>query len=594
MPRKFRSAVTQAFGEGDVRKLSRKIEAPQASQAMITPLRPHSEQSGLNQSTQKLVPSNSIATKQPQGHAQISKLQAASVPAKNPGGSAATALINKVMAIVAEESGIASSELTDDSNFADIGVDSLCSMVIGSRMREDLGLDLDAEFSIFVNCPTVKDLKAFLTDLTGGKPGVEDETTEATASLLLPEPVPMPSPIRSEVAPPRSFQTDSPILGPGTPNSDDYVKIEKPSAATHIKQEKPTRSSPLVVEGLNIVAQESGIAIEDLTDDSNFADIGVDSLCSMVIQSRLREELDLDLDADFSIFIDCPTVQDLKVFLASRSEAICGSSGDNSDEPSDASTVITSPDYIDHTKADNASNYCRPATSVILQGVPKIASRTLFLLPDGSGLATSYVQIPRLESDIAVVGLNCPYIRDPEEMKCTPAAMVNSFCNEIRRRQSHGPYHLGGWSAGGPFAFACAKVLVDEGELVESLIIIDAPVPQDLGELPAEFYEYCGRLGLFGSELPPDYLIPHFLQTMKAMLPYKALPLKASRMPRVGLIWAGETVMNNPRAPKFNKKHFLLQQRTNFGPDGWDKLLPGAQFTIIAVHDANHFSMMVS
>jgi naphtho-gamma-pyrone polyketide synthase len=48
-----------------------------------------------------------------------------------------------------------------------------------------------------------------------------------------------------------------------------------------------------------------------------------------------------------------------------------------------------------------------PATSVLLQGNPRTATRKLFLFPDGSGSATSYVSIPPIAADkLCVYGLN--------------------------------------------------------------------------------------------------------------------------------------------------------------------------------------------
>ena len=79
------------------------------------------------------------------------------------------------MAIVSEESGISLTELTDDSNFADIGVDSLLSLVIDSRFLEELNIELEADFKLFVDCPTVKELRVFL----GGSPGGGQNSTSA-------------------------------------------------------------------------------------------------------------------------------------------------------------------------------------------------------------------------------------------------------------------------------------------------------------------------------------------------------------------------------------------------------------------------------
>ena len=359
----------------------------------------------------------------------------------------------------------------------------------------------------------------------------------------------------------------------------------------------PSNRSSTVSAALAIVSEESGIATNELTDDSNFADIGVDSLLSMVIASRFREELGLELEADFSIFVDLPTVKDLKAFLVNGS-----SKSESSEDLSDSndeqlSSPLTTPDESGAEEESHkpVAGPARPATSVILQGLPRVAAKTLFLLPDGSGSASSYVQMPGVKGDIAIVGLNCPYVRDPDDMNCTPSAMISSYCNEIQRRQPSGPYHLGGWSSGGAFAFACAERLVKQhGEEVHSIIIVDAPLPQAMDRLPPAFYEYCGRLGLYGSGPPPDYLIPHFIRTVDVMLPYKAKPLKTSPAPRVGILWACDTVLDGEGAPRLKKStHFMTRKRSEFGPDGWETVLPGAEFLIDRAVGANHFTMMV-
>lgn len=86
----------------------------------------------------------------------------------------------------------------------------------------------------------------------------------------------------------------------------------------------------------------------------------------------------------------------------------------------------------------------RSATSVFLQGVPKKCDKTLFLFPDGSGSATSYSSVLRVDSNIAIVGLNSPYLKEPKSMTTCPVdELVEGYLTEIRRRQPEGPYHFG-------------------------------------------------------------------------------------------------------------------------------------------------------
>ena len=75
-------------------------------------------------------------------------------------------------------------------------------------------------------------------------------------------------------------------------------------------------ASKAVATGFTIVAKECCVAAEDLTEDTVFADIGIDSLCSMVISSRFREELELGFDAGFSLFINFKIVSKMSESLS--------------------------------------------------------------------------------------------------------------------------------------------------------------------------------------------------------------------------------------------------------------------------------------
>ncbi|KAK4546989.1 hypothetical protein LTR36_001209 [Oleoguttula mirabilis] len=63
-------------------------------------------------------------------------------------------------------------------------------------------------------------------------------------------------------------------------------------------------------------------------------------------------------------------------------------------------------------------------------------------------------------------------------------------------------------------------------------------------------------------------------------------------MPKVGIIWASETVMQEDKAPKMKGMHFMIQKRQRFDPDGWDRVCPGAQFEVVKADGANHFKLM--
>lgn len=71
--------------------------------------------------------------------------------------------------------------------------------------------------------------------------------------------------------------------------------------------------STTTTRALNLIASESGMDVGDLRDDSVFANLGVDSLLSLVISEKFRTELDVQVSG--SLFLDYPTIGDLKKWL---------------------------------------------------------------------------------------------------------------------------------------------------------------------------------------------------------------------------------------------------------------------------------------
>ncbi|KAI5855057.1 ketoacyl-synt-domain-containing protein [Durotheca rogersii] len=202
--------------------------------------------------------------------AQVSIQPQTETRARSKDNSSSSPAVARAMAIIAEESGLAPADLTDGTVFGDVGIDSLLGLTISARFKEELDLDLDFN-ALFYEYPTVADLKGFLGD----------------------------------------SKTSSSTEAPSSGSSD----TEETKATSSLPDEKPPAVSNVQIErAIQIISEESGVATEDLTDDSNFADCGVDSLLSLVIVSRFRDELELDIQHE-SLFLECPTVADLKQML---------------------------------------------------------------------------------------------------------------------------------------------------------------------------------------------------------------------------------------------------------------------------------------
>ena len=66
-------------------------------------------------------------------------------------------------------------------------------------------------------------------------------------------------------------------------------------------------------KALALIAKEAGLDVSDLEDDAEFANLGIDSLMSLVISEKLKSELDIKVGG--SLFLDYPTIGDLKNWL---------------------------------------------------------------------------------------------------------------------------------------------------------------------------------------------------------------------------------------------------------------------------------------
>lgn len=241
----------------------------------------------------------------------------------------------------------------------------------------------------------------------------------------------------------------------------------------------------------------------------------------------------------------------------------------------------------------------RKASSVLLQGSSRTATKNLFMVPDGSGSATSYTEIPDISPDWAVWGLFSPFMKTPEEFRCGVYGMASKFIDEIKKRQPSGPYSLAGWSAGGVIAYEMVVQLTRTGERVADLVIIDAPCPVTIEPLPASLHAWFAGIGLLGDgdekKIPP-WLLPHFAASVTALSNYTAEPVPAGVCPRVTAIWCEDGVCRLPTDPRpdpYPTGHalFLLDNRTDFGPNRWDDYLDGEKMTTRHM-PGNHFSMM--
>lgn len=489
---------------------------------------------------------------------------------------ASTGVTAKVMKIVAEEIDVDMSELVEDAAFENLGVDSLLSLTISARFREELEMDIPS--SLFTDCTTVGELKKHFAQYDGAVTIVEDDTASDTTD----EPSDSSTPYEHATA---STPASS---APSVDGNDIDVKV-----STEIVEGEASVARKLV-------AEEMGVDVSEITDDLDLTDIGMDSLMSLTILGSMRERTGRDLPADF-LTVNV-TIKDIETALGMRPQP-------KQQVKITAKVAPKAPVKAPLLAEVNKKlakvidvSHLPPSTSVLLQGNPKIATKKFFLVPDGSGSATSYISIPNISPDMAVYGLNCPFMKCPEKWNCGVEGVATIYIKEIKRRQPKGPYILGGWSAGGVMAYEVAQQMVNAGEKVESLVLIDAPCPVALDPLPARLHIFFDQIGLLGTGKPggtPSWLLPHFASAIQNLKDYNPAPMNPKTAPPVLAIWCTDGVCPNPDDPRPPPGEgedpapmkWLLNNRTNFADNGWAQLLPKDNFEY-AVMGGNHFTMM--
>ncbi|KAK4233281.1 hypothetical protein C8A03DRAFT_39020, partial [Achaetomium macrosporum] len=255
------------------------------------------------------------------------------------------------------------------------------------------------------------------------------------------------------------------------------VQEVAPPTAQHVPARLPASKqqggSAMADRFRAVLAEEVGAPVSDVQDNVELAELGVDSLLALTISDRLLEELG---------------VKDLIQIVAGGSD-VSEPEPDSASSMPPGSSSSGNPPRTAHTSAPTP-----PASTLSLSG-----SGSDCYVVDKKDLApfTPTSVPPR----VTVYGLNSPFVKNTAAMPfCRLDDLVGAYIAELRRRQPRGPYHVGGWSAGGICAYRAAQRLVEEhGEAVHGLVLLDSPNPVGSKKLPERLYGEFEKRGMFGS-----------------------------------------------------------------------------------------------
>ncbi|KAK3685036.1 hypothetical protein B0T22DRAFT_409111, partial [Podospora appendiculata] len=488
-------------------------------------------------------------------------------------------VVVEVMAVLAKEVGCSDDELADNIAFTDLGVDSLMSLTVSGRIREEMDLDLHS--NAFVDYPTIGAFKGYLAQFeTGGrKHSVSSHDSDDSTDDDSPE-----------------IESDSNVTTPPDDSETGSVKGDAPSGS----------SSNAELQNIirQTISDEMAVEVDEIMAAPDLANLGMDSLMSLSILGTLREKTGLNIPSD--LFVSNPALKDVEQALGisdapKRAAAPKQSKAQAPAAPKHPRIGLEEPCPPKPPRPTNIvdTHPHRKASSVLLSGSHRTATKHMFMIPDGSGSATSYTEIADVGGEWAVWGLFSPFMKTPEEYKCGVYGMATKFIEEMKRRQPVGPYSVAGWSAGGVIAYEIVNQLTKAGDKVDNLVIIDAPCPVTIEPLPQGLHAWFASIGLLGDgddKKVPPWLLPHFSASVTALSNYDAEPIPKEKCPKVMAIWCEDGVCKLPTDPRpepYPKGHalFLLDNRTDFGPNRWDEYLDASKMTFRHM-PGNHFSMM--
>lgn len=498
-----------------------------------------------------------------------------------------------VLEVITEAAGLDSKDVTDAATeWSNLGIDSLLTITILEQLRKVTGIDLAS--SLFTQFPTVGDLKVYFQNQIEAKSPVEPEprpwrprdtscSSRARSRSFLPAAVSRLRTSTSVSSSSRLSEADSAIdMGSRSSGSSDSAELL-----------------------MSIIAREVGVGRAEISPWTKFSELGLDSLLTITVLTMFRQEGGINLPSSF--FNEHPTPNDVDAALNSAKQSPLTS---NSSQDFECRTEIEKePVIICRGQAPEIGGTRYESKPILIQGTPSPDGQALFLLPDGSGSALSYINLPPVTtaSSLPVYALSSPFVSDPDAYDLGLQEVATIMLRTVRNLQPSGPYMIAGWSMGGILAYEAVRQLLAAGETVEMLGLIDSPCPRTLPPLPAPTLDVLDKAGLFsgidGKSNVSALTRRHFLASVRALEHYTPQEIPASAaLGKVVAVWAKDSVLEgvvdqSKRDAVMSgdeiageARDWLLGKRKDFGAAGWDNLTHRA--VVAKCIPGNHFSIM--
>ncbi|KAL9932130.1 hypothetical protein V8E36_008902 [Tilletia maclaganii] len=409
-------------------------------------------------------------------------------------------------------------------------------------------------------------------------------------------------PARSAPAPPVPAPT--PLAAPATPSAAPQAPAPAPAATT-----TPTKTEPdapvqtpgksesrdsnggneLFLRLREIIITELAVEESELTNDRNLADLGLDSLMSLMILGNLQESASIEVSS--SLFMDCPTIGAVEAYFAENFGGGAGSSVDSAAGGGEVPTPTSTPSpslsspvtHFDSDRSTPASSIyeahagaadvevvtLRPAKSGSEKAAP------IVLLPEGTGSPHVYSEL--LDAGFgkggqAILGVGLKTSSDSWSVE----EVASSIASALNLKLGGSKCVLAGWSLGGVLAYTlAAKDLVD----VAGVVLIDMPpATPKLQAFPPELLEH------FIATYPGHS--DNFRQAARAGAAYSRAGLKRVAVPTLFVRGTRAASIAGVAAGA----HWIVSERPSGSPTGWEDAF--GNMHVVDLSEADHFSVV--
>ncbi|KAI0506403.1 hypothetical protein F5B22DRAFT_660324 [Xylaria bambusicola] len=379
---------------------------------------------------------------------------------------------------------------------------------------------------------------------------------------------------------------------------------------------RPTNAKCNMVDSfISTLVEEAGVDPEDVKDNVSLSELGVDSLMAMAIIQKLKMKTGYVLP--MTTFAELYTIRDVRERLGTLNNEL---------NPTNNTTAQTTTE--ENHNASSSHNHTPPSNpethtpalktlyksnAVLIQGEATSSAHPLFLIAGSTGSASIYTHLPPLASHTPIWALESPFLHDPSLHTFTPSDLAPIYIATMQSIQPHGPYLVGGYSAGAVHAYEVSRALLDAGEDVDKLILVDmkahcpgetwstAPRTEDLDALRDALLRDGDTRVHALLRTPPDKLENERLFAgLRCVYAWRPEPMEAGRRPRYGtvMIWARRGVRREPcamnplAAENRDYKAWFCGDREAwgvYGANGWDVLVGNVRASVV---EGDHWNML--